>query len=43
MGGHLATITTEEEEEWINRNFASQLPGGDLFFIGGFQESLDRP
>ncbi|WP_395740743.1 protein kinase domain-containing protein [Prosthecobacter sp.] len=43
MGGHLATITTREENEWVNKNIFPQLKktadakNADRFFIGAIQ------
>ena len=35
MGGHLATITSKEENDWIAENIVSRLPQGLGVWIGG--------
>ena len=43
MGGHLATITSQEENDWIRNNLTSKLKGteadrfGDRCFIGALR------
>ncbi len=34
MGGHLATITSKEENDWIRRTFVDPLDEGKMFWIG---------
>ncbi|HYF36449.1 MAG TPA: lectin-like protein, partial [Prosthecobacter sp.] len=34
MGGHLATLTTPEEDEWVRKTFADPLPPERLLYIG---------
>lgn len=40
MGGHLATITTKEENDWIELNFIAGLPQGMGIWIGGTQDGV---
>jgi hypothetical protein len=37
MGGHLATLTTKEENDWVRQNFVESLPKEQLFYIGGLK------
>ena len=43
MGGHLATITTAEEDAWVRNTFGPRLAVGQLFLIGASQERSDSP
>ncbi len=38
LGGYLTTITTQEESEWINTTFYSQLAYETTFALGGYQD-----
>ena len=37
-GGHLATITSEEENQWVVDTFVSKLPGGLSLWLGGAKD-----
>jgi len=39
MGGHLATLTTREENEWVGKTFVENLPEERLIHIGGFKST----
>ena len=39
MGGHLATLTTREEDKWVGETFVASLPKERLVHIGGFKPS----
>jgi serine/threonine protein kinase/formylglycine-generating enzyme required for sulfatase activity len=50
MGGHLATVNSKEEAEWISRTYVSlmkaRVGGADAFyrvFLGGFKEGGGKP
>ena len=37
MGGHLAALTTQEENDWVRQTFVENLPKEQLFYIGGIK------
>ncbi len=44
LGGHLATITTKEEEDWITQTFGSEIEkNAARFWVGGSQDDLKNP
>jgi Leucine-rich repeat (LRR) protein len=43
MGGHLATITSREEDEWVRKTFGAALPVERLFLVGGFKSAGNSP
>ncbi len=43
MGGHLATLTTREEDEWAGKTFVDTIPVEKLLHIGGFKIAGDAP
>ena len=42
-GGHLATITSAEEDEMVKTKFVSKLRVGQLCWLGGIKKSRDGP
>ncbi len=43
MGGHLATITSKEENAFFRSTFGARLPNKKEITIGGSQKSADAP
>ena len=43
MGGHLATLTTREEDEWARKTFVESIPVEKLLHIGGFNAGGKSP
>ncbi len=46
MGGHLATVTSQEENEWLQATFATQLDRNVMassFWLGGFADTNEGP
>ncbi|MCB1278843.1 lectin-like protein, partial [Prosthecobacter sp.] len=41
-GGHLATITSQEENQWVLDTFVSKLPGGLSLWLGGTNDNPTR-
>ena len=41
-GGHLATITSEEENQWVLDTFVSKLPRGLSLWLGGTNDNPSR-
>ncbi|MDP1586191.1 MAG: lectin-like protein, partial [Prosthecobacter sp.] len=40
MGGHLATITSKEENDWIKQNFITGLPAGTGVWLGATHDGV---
>ncbi len=43
MGGHLATLTAREEDEWVRATFIESLPDEKILHIGGVRDSEAEP
>ncbi|MDZ4286607.1 MAG: family 16 glycoside hydrolase, partial [Prosthecobacter sp.] len=41
MGGHLATINSRDEEEWVKRTFRPLVANNDSLLLGGQRKTLD--
>ena len=41
-GGHLATITSQEENQWVLDTFVTKLPGGLSLWLGGTNDNPTR-
>lgn len=39
MGGHLVTLTTREEDEWVRKTFLSTVPKNKIMHLGGVRAS----
>ncbi|MBX7208814.1 MAG: SUMF1/EgtB/PvdO family nonheme iron enzyme [Verrucomicrobiaceae bacterium] len=43
LGGHLATITSAAEDNWVVSQFQTRIAPGKTFWIGGIQEKPNLP
>ncbi len=43
MGGHLVTISSKEEDEFVRLAFADQVPETKNLYLGAFRERADAP
>ena len=43
VGGHLATINSQAERDWVGENLGRRVQSGGRFYLGGFQPNPDLP